>query len=217
MELRFSESATSFDEHGLFCLWAYPNPFYFLAMFRRTTSISLIFASKTSLKYSNQPTQTCRFLSYRYAELYQKRQFRIPMATAATARAFSRGTLTASRGTLRTAATCTTTQFARQNFRQQWQRRGYADSASPSPKSSGYSTIYWLLGLGAIGGGGYYYYSKNPELFGSKSEPKVFKPSFEDYEKVYNAIAKRIEEHDEYEDGSYGPVVLRLAWHCSGT
>jgi cytochrome c peroxidase len=137
------------------------------------------------------------------------------MATTVTARAFSRNLLSASRGTLRTTATRTTVQFARQNFRHQWQRRGYADSASP--KSGRSSTIYWLLGLGTIGGGGYYYYSKNPELFSDNSEPKVFVPGHEDYEKVYNAIAKRLEEHDEYEDGSYGPVVLRLAWHASGT
>lgn len=42
-------------------------------------------------------------------------------------------------------------------------------------------------------------------------------PKPEDYQTVYNYIAKLLEEHDEYDDGSYGPVVLRLAWHCSGT
>ena len=38
-----------------------------------------------------------------------------------------------------------------------------------------------------------------------------------DYQQVYNAIAKRLEEKDDYDDGSYGPVLVRLAWHCSGT
>ncbi|AQZ18764.1 CCP1 (YKR066C) [Zygosaccharomyces parabailii] len=40
----------------------------------------------------------------------------------------------------------------------------------------------------------------------------------EDFQKVYNAIAKKIREEDDYDDGvGYGPVVLRLSWHCSGT
>jgi cytochrome c peroxidase len=45
----------------------------------------------------------------------------------------------------------------------------------------------------------------------------VFTPKFEDYQKVYNEIAARLEEKDDYDDGSYGPVLVRLAWHCSGT
>jgi len=40
-----------------------------------------------------------------------------------------------------------------------------------------------------------------------------------DYQKVYNAIAEILEpdEDKEYDDGSYGPVLVRLAWHASGT
>jgi catalase (peroxidase I) len=34
---------------------------------------------------------------------------------------------------------------------------------------------------------------------------------------VYNEIAKVLEEGAEkYDDGSFGPVLVRLAWHASG-
>jgi cytochrome c peroxidase len=36
-----------------------------------------------------------------------------------------------------------------------------------------------------------------------------------DYQKVYNTIAQKLEA--DYDDGSYGPVLVRLAWHASGT
>ncbi len=52
----------------------------------------------------------------------------------------------------------------------------------------------------------------------SKGKTKgVFTPKKEDYQKVYDEIAHLLEEKDEYDDGSYGPVIVRLAWHCSGT
>jgi cytochrome c peroxidase len=44
-----------------------------------------------------------------------------------------------------------------------------------------------------------------------------FKPTQKDYQEVYSAIAKSIWDCDDYDDGSYAPVLLRLAWHCSGT
>lgn len=37
-----------------------------------------------------------------------------------------------------------------------------------------------------------------------------------DYQKVYDAIAAGLDKED-YDDGSLAPVVLRLAWHASGT
>ena len=53
---------------------------------------------------------------------------------------------------------------------------------------------------------------------GSSGESRgLFTPKKEDYQQVYNAIAKLLEEKDDYDDGSYGPVIVRLAWHCSGT
>ena len=99
----------------------------------------------------------------------------------------------------------------RQAFRSS--RRSYS-SAAPKPSNTG---LY--LGVGAVallGGGGYYLYARNPSAKG-EVRSKIFKPTRDDYQKVYNYIAKLLEEQDEYDDGSYGPVVLRLAWHCSGT
>lgn len=39
----------------------------------------------------------------------------------------------------------------------------------------------------------------------------------EDYAKVRQAIADILDSNSEYDDGSYGPVLVRLAWHTSGT
>lgn len=102
--------------------------------------------------------------------------------------------------------------LSRQAFRQQ-SRRGYSSEA---PKSSS-SGLYIGIGALAIGGAGAYWYTQNGGSLFSAGETKVFTPKFEDYQKVYNDIAARLEEKDDYDDGSYGPVLVRLAWHASGT
>jgi cytochrome c peroxidase len=97
-------------------------------------------------------------------------------------------------------------------------RRGYA-SGSESPRSN----INILLGAGAIaaaGATGFYFYNKKDVhmLKGSAGETKgIFKPTKDDYQKVYDEIARLLVEKDDYDDGSYGPVLVRLAWHASGT
>ncbi|KAI9751637.1 MAG: heme peroxidase [Chaenotheca gracillima] len=136
---------------------------------------------------------------------------------ASAARTFSRLPL---RAPVSSAAPATTRPASRNLARfaiprgyQQSSRRGYA-SSSGAPKSSNIA-VYLGVGLAAAGGAGYYFLA-NQNKEGS-AVPKVFTPTAEDYQKVYNAVAQRLEDHDDYDDGSYGPVLVRLAWHCSGT
>jgi len=87
--------------------------------------------------------------------------------------------------------------------------RNYASGAGE--KSGGGAKLgLWALLAAAGGGGGYYFWTTQQ---GGSSGPK----SASDYQKVYDAIAKILEEDSEYDDGSYGPVLVRLAWHASGT
>ncbi|CAH0056168.1 unnamed protein product [Clonostachys solani] len=62
----------------------------------------------------------------------------------------------------------------------------------------------------------YYLYIRNPFSL-SASAPSKQKRGLEDYQQVYNEIARRLEENLDYDDGSYGPILVRLAWHASGT
>lgn len=104
-----------------------------------------------------------------------------------------------------------------QAFRQS--RRGYSsgkplgDGADGNPKGM-------IFGAAAcvIGAAGWATYKYKPEVFGLVAAPKgPFVPRFEDYQKVYDAVAAKLQEEDDYDDGSYGPVLVRLAWHASGT
>ena len=78
-----------------------------------------------------------------------------------------------------------------------------------------------LFGLAAVAVGGAVYmeYGAFPNFKqdSAKETRGIFTPKKGDYQKVYDEISKALVEHDEYDDGSYGPVLLRLAWHCSGT
>jgi cytochrome c peroxidase len=137
------------------------------------------------------------------------------MASAAASRSLARASLRTPSSAFHTATRISSSRFApvaRQAFRQQ-SRRGYASEASA--KSGSNAWIYALVGAGALGGGAYLY-TQNSGLLETK-EKAPFAPKFEDYQEVYNAIAKLLEEKDDYDDGSYGPVLLRLAWHASGT
>jgi cytochrome c peroxidase len=133
---------------------------------------------------------------------------------ASVTRSFARSALKSTPATsaFKTAARNTAFTLPRQTFRQQG-RRGYASEA---PKS-GSSAFLWVGAAAIAGGAGYYFYGSNL-LSGSAGETKgIFTPTAADYQKVYNDVASRLEEKDDYDDGSYGPVLVRLAWHASGT
>ncbi|KAI9865890.1 MAG: heme peroxidase [Trichoglossum hirsutum] len=106
--------------------------------------------------------------------------------------------------------------------RQQHQsfRRGFASEAAPKSSKTG---VWLILGLGVAGGAGYYAYSNglldtaNDQTAAAGKKGGIFTPTKANYQKVYNDIAKALEEKDDYDDGSYGPVLVRLAWHASGT
>ncbi len=89
--------------------------------------------------------------------------------------------------------------------------RNYASGAGDKSGGSKFGLFAALAGA-AGAGGGYYVWSTQNSDGGSKGVRKQ-----EDYQKVYNAIAQILEENPQYDDGSYGPVLLRLAWHASGT
>lgn len=116
-------------------------------------------------------------------------------------------------------------------------RRQYPSDASKSTNLA-VSRYYYVAGASALAFGAGYLLSnslpdtqlktdvkkelgKIPDIHlrkGSAGESiGLFTPTQDDYQKVYNAIAKQLWEKDEYDDGSYGPVLLRLAWHASGT
>ena len=132
---------------------------------------------------------------------------------ASAARTFTRALRTPVSSSIKRTATFT----PRTTFRQQ-ARRGYADSASPKSGGSNTALIGGIVAVLAAGGAYYAFGSDASAADAAKAAGSgVFTPKQEDYQKIYDAIAKRLVEHDEYDDGSYGPVLLRLGWHASGT
>jgi cytochrome c peroxidase len=120
---------------------------------------------------------------------------------ASAARTFTRAV---ARANVRPAARSTRFAVPAQTFRAAG-RRGYASEAGAGKSSS---SLYWGIGLAAAGGAGYYFYS-NGDVSAKATGP--FVPAKEDYQKVYNEIARILVEKDDYDDGSYGPVRLPLA------
>ncbi|RMY01408.1 hypothetical protein D0867_11401 [Hortaea werneckii] len=103
-------------------------------------------------------------------------------------------------------------------------RRGYSSEAPKPSSGGGNGLLYGGIAAVLLGGGAYYTLgsksspvqdAKTSSAAGSKSG--VITPTKEDYQKVYDAVAKKLVDEDDYDDGSYGPVLLRLGWHASGT
>lgn len=96
------------------------------------------------------------------------------------------------------------------------EERANARSQAPPPppppkKEGGGSGLFLALGAAAAAGAAYYFYSQD-----AAKPAAAFVPTKADYEKVYNAITD-IFDKEGYDDGSLAPVILRLAWHASGT
>ncbi|EMD37695.1 class I heme peroxidase [Gelatoporia subvermispora B] len=102
----------------------------------------------------------------------------------------------------------------------------------PKPEGAGKSNaaLFAGLGLAVVGGVGFWIYSSDSNKakeagtavrsgVQSAKAAANFTPTKEDYQKVYDRIVEILDEASDadYDDGSYGPVVLRLAWHASGT
>ena len=111
-------------------------------------------------------------------------------------------------------------------------------STSPAGGTSGGSKVSGtnVVAAAAIllaGGAGFYFYGQDAKkdlldvgagrgatkLGGAKSKVPAEGAlgSFADYQAVYNDIADALEKDEKYDDGSFGPVLVRLAWHASGT
>ncbi|KAJ1659573.1 heme peroxidase [Dispira simplex] len=109
-------------------------------------------------------------------------------------------------------------------------QRGYSSEANPRSPSRLQPFLYAILG-GSVGLAlAHYLHSpkknvipytreKVHDIHDQKEQRTVNAPwKHVDYRQVYKDIANILEEGaEDYDDGSFGPVLLRLAWHSSGT
>lgn len=93
-----------------------------------------------------------------------------------------------------------------------------ASPKAPPPEPKSNNSLGLILAAAVVAGGSWYAYQKfsGPTEDGLASFAE--QATKDDYQKVYNAIAKRLQDvDDEPDEGSFGPVLVRLAWHASGT
>lgn len=93
--------------------------------------------------------------------------------------------------------------------------RGFASEAEAPKSGGGFGKLLVLAGAGA----GLYYAKEQGLLDSFLGVPGISAkvPTVADYDQVRKAIADILESNPDYDDGSYGPVLVRLAWHTSGT
>ncbi|KAI0630420.1 cytochrome c peroxidase [Trametes polyzona] len=131
--------------------------------------------------------------------------------------------------TRRVAAAAPAARASRTAFRNPAFRKYSTETPQP-PKKSSNAALLGALGVAAIGGVGFWVYASNSDsareagtaVRSGVQAAKVatnFVPTKEDYQKVYNRIAEILDSASDkgYDDGSYGPILVRLAWHSSGT
>ncbi|GAB4820287.1 hypothetical protein N2152v2_007333 [Parachlorella kessleri] len=97
--------------------------------------------------------------------------------------------------------------------------RTYATEAGAVEAKKGGGGFKLLLALTGAAGG--LYYAKEKGLLDGVTgvpaplkQQEDFKP---DYDAVRAAISDLLDSNPDYDDGSYGPILVRLAWHTSGT
>lgn len=99
-----------------------------------------------------------------------------------------------------------------------------ASGAASTRGSTSSNLLLISVGTLALGGGLFLYSSEDAKknllgLVGGDSSASKVKEGharpIEDYQKVYNDIADALETHNPEYDvlGTYGPVLVRLAWH----
>lgn len=102
-------------------------------------------------------------------------------------------------------------------------RRYATESAPPPPPKSSNVVLFGALGAAALATGAFFVFSSSDEATKDSSKSGIhaanYVPTKEDYQKVYNRVAEIFDKAADknYDDGSYGPIILRLAWHSSGT
>ena len=84
-------------------------------------------------------------------------------------------------------------------------KRMFTAGAQQSRKASGLFAFSGVAGAVVIGAG-----ITTVTAFAAESKPKV------EFKEVKEAVKKILDEAG-YDDGSIGPVLVRLAWHASGT
>ena len=96
------------------------------------------------------------------------------------------------------------------------------NSSSAGGSKGGNGVLYGVGAAGLAAGLGYYLYSQTNtagERLDLQDSIKAAASGVLDYQAVYADIVHAMESEDAetYDDGSFGPVLVRLAWHASGT